>query len=150
MNKDASKIPYDIVLDAESYANERLKASEEELDHAAKTGREAAKKAIQEAKQNLMFARVAGYLLIELFTRREILTNGPYQSLAKQLTSPPRDGGTTHDIVIQVGKWHFDHLLRMCTFVSPLICSGSQFPCRLYGHQIVPNSFLTPLASLLR
>ena len=124
MNKDASKVAYDIVLDAESYANNQLEASQEELNQATKAGRGAAKKAILEAKENLIFARVAGYLLIELFIRRGVLTNRPYQSLVKQLTSPPRNGGTAHDVVIQVGKWHFDHLLRMCTFGLPFKPSG--------------------------
>ena len=70
----------------------------------------------QEAKKNAMFARVAGYLLVELFDRRAVLTETPCVSLAKQLTSPHRNGGTTHDVVFQVDKLLRDHLLRMCTF----------------------------------
>ena len=120
MNKDASEIAYDTVIHAESYADKQLTASQEELGRVTKTDRKAAQKTIQEAKENLAFARGAGYLLIELFNRRKTLTNRPYQSLVKQLTSPPRDEGTAHDVVIQVGKWHFDHLLRMCAYGFPL------------------------------
>ena len=91
---------YNLVLDAERHANEQVEAN--------LSGRE--------AKDNLMFARVAGYLLLELFSRCAILSEGPCASLAKQLKSPSREGGTAHDVVFGVGKWHRDYLLRLCAF----------------------------------
>ena len=91
---------YNIVLDAERHANEQLEADPSN----------------REAKENRTFARVAGYSLLELFGRRTILSEIPCVSLLKQLVSPPRDGGTVHDVVFRVGKWHLDHLFRMCEF----------------------------------
>ena len=91
---------YNLVLDAERHANEQVEANPSS----------------REAKDNLMFARVAGYLLTELFNRRTILSEGPCASLAKQLKSPSREGGTVHDVVFGVGQWHRDFLLRLCTF----------------------------------
>jgi len=89
---------YNLVLEAERHANEQIEANPSS----------------REAKDNLMFARVAGYLLPELFNRRAILSEGPCASLAKQLKSPSREGGTAHDVVFGVGKWHRDYLLRLC------------------------------------
>jgi len=103
---------YNLVLDAEHHANEQLEADPSN----------------REATQNRTFARVAGYFLIELFSRRTILSETPCASLVKQLVSLPRDGGTVHDVVFQVGKWHFDYLLPMCTsgpFHNPLWVSVS-------------------------
>ena len=70
----------------------------------------------EDAKNNVMFARVAGYLLLEFFNRRAVLSESPCKSLARHLASPPRNRGTSHDVVFQVGKLLHDHLLRMCTF----------------------------------
>jgi len=88
---------YDIVLGAERHADEQVEASPSN----------------QEAKDCLMFARVAGYFLLEFFNRRAILSEIPCALLANRLTSPPQDGNTLHGVVFGVGKWYFDHLLRM-------------------------------------
>ena len=90
---------------------------------------------LQEAKTNAMFARVAGYLLVELFDRRAVLTESPCESLAQQLTSPHRNGGTAHDVVFQVGKLMRDHLLRLCTFGFGLSCGVSISGFLQSGHR---------------
>jgi len=91
---------YNLVLNAERHANEQLEADPSNL----------------EAKQNHTFARVAGYFLLELFNRRTILSEIPCVSLVKQLVSLPQSGGTAHDVVFKVGKWHFDLLIPLCAF----------------------------------
>ena len=55
----------------------------------------------QEAKDNLTIARVAGYLL-ELFGRREILSETPCASVVNQLTSPPRGGNTARRVLYKL------------------------------------------------
>ena len=71
----------------------------------------------KEAEQNVISARIAGYLLVELFRRRTILSDGPCVSLVKQLISPPREPeDTDHDLVFRIGKWHREYFLRLCTF----------------------------------
>ena len=91
---------YTTVLNAERYAGERVQVDSSSRD----------------AKNDLIFARIAGYLLIELYNRRKILSDMPCAALIKQILSPSQDGGTVHDTVLQVGKWHFDYLIRTCTF----------------------------------
>ena len=80
---------YRLVLDAELHANGR---------------------------DNLISARVAGYLLLELFNRRGVLSEGPCASLVKQLNSPSLTGGNAIQVVFEVGKLHHNHLLRLCGF----------------------------------
>jgi len=93
---------YNLVLDAERHANEQVEANPSS----------------REAKDNLMFARVAGYLLTELFNRRAILSEGPCASLAKRLKSPSPVGDTAHGVAFGIGKWYRDYLLRLCVFGS--------------------------------
>ena len=92
----------------------------------------------QGAKDHLMFARVAGYLLLEFFNRRAILSEIPYLSLVKRLVSPPQDGDTLHDVVFGAGKWYFDHLLCTSTFsffpTLYWISNSLQF-----GHALTPR-----------
>ena len=90
---------YGTALNAERHADKQLKADPSN----------------QEAKDHLMFARVAGYLL-EFFNRRAILSDIPCETLVKQLISPPQDGDTLHDVVFGVGRWYFDRLLCTSTF----------------------------------
>jgi len=116
---------YDLAFNAERHADKRLKVDPSN----------------QEAKDHLMFARVAGYLLLEFFNRRAILSDIPCESLAKRLISPPQDGDTPPDIVFRVGKWYFDRLL----------CRGAFgfFPtsfwisdCLQFGHPLTPRRTL--------
>jgi len=117
---------YDIVLNAERHAKERLAINP--------SGRE--------EEDNLLFARVTGFLLIELFNVRAILSVEPCASLAFEIMLPPVAGGTTHDLVFGLGRCHHDYLRRTCasdsspsTLVSfsrrsDHICQGVLRQCR--------------------
>lgn len=91
---------YNTILEAGDHASEQVKANPFS----------------EEAKDNAMHARVIGYLLLEVFNRRAILTEGPCASIAKQIESASREGLTAHDIVFGIGKWYFDCLLHTCMF----------------------------------
>ena len=67
-------------------------------------------------KDNLMFARVAGYLLLELFNRRGVLSGEPCASFVKQLNSPSRQGKSDIQVVFELGEYYRNHLLRLCGF----------------------------------
>jgi len=125
---------YEKVYNAECYAVQQV-----EVDPTSK-----------EAKQNIMSSRVAGYLLGEFFNRHAILSEGPCASLVKQLTSSPQEpGDTDHDLVFNVGKWHHEYFLRLCTF-DCLCRSASQFPCNSDIYRAVPSTIPTPFVSLLQ
>ena len=117
---------YSLALDAERRADEQLGANPFN----------------QEAKDNLIFSRVAGYLL-EFSNRRTILSETPCASLAYQLVSPPRDGNTVHDVVYGVGRWYFNHLLRTCTsdFFPMLFCISVSLQ---FGIPLAPNQTQRP------
>ena len=71
----------------------------------------------KEAEEDVISARVAGYLFVELFNRRTILSGGPCKSLVKQHISSPRESSDTgHDLVFRIGKWYREYFLRLCTF----------------------------------
>jgi len=127
---------YDTIRGAERHADEQVGADPSNLG----------------ARDDVMFARLAGYLLLEFFNRRATLTEGPCASLVKQIGSSPREfGDSAHDIVFKVGRWHFDHLLRPCTFNHfHALFRPSQFPHRLGILQGVSNTLLTPFAYPLR
>ena len=99
---------YDIVLDAERHAKERLDGNP--------LGRE--------EKDNLVFARVTGFLLLELFKKRAILTVELCTSLALEIVSPPVGGGTTHALVFRLGKHYCNHFVRTCAFGSSPMSSN--------------------------
>ena len=76
-----------------------------------------------------MSARVlVGYLLLELFNRRAILTEASCASLVKRVISPPVESGTAHDFVFAIGSGGRD-LLRLCAPNLPLRYLPSQFLC---------------------
>jgi hypothetical protein len=70
----------------------------------------------KKARQNVMFARLAGYLLLELFYRRGILTEGPCRSIATQINKPSRGNSTDLEVVFEVGEWQYKYFIRMCAF----------------------------------
>ena len=72
----------------------------------------AAQQAGSTRKKNVVFARVAGFLLVELFKRRATLTEGPCEHLSKELLSDHRERGTTNDVVFQIGEFYCNHFLR--------------------------------------
>ena len=90
---------YNAVLNAERHANEQVMI-----------GRD------PEAKDNLISARVAGYLLLELYDRRTTLADRPSSRLVKSILSLSQDGGGPVDTVFAVGKFYRNFFLRMCAF----------------------------------
>jgi hypothetical protein len=103
----------------------------------------------KETKQKLISARVAGYLLVELFNRRTILSEGPCASLVKKLISSPRvPGGTDHDLVFGSVNGTAITFYACVRSVPSLRRSASQFPCSSDIYPEVPNTLLTPFASL--
>ena len=88
----------------------------------------------QEAEENIMTARVTGYLLLELHAQAGIFGDAPYTSLVNLIISPPRStGGNEHDVVYHVGKFccatlirlcMFDYLLLLLTLYSPFLSSS--------------------------
>ena len=88
-----------------------------------------------------MFVRLVGFLLLGLFDRRATLSEGPTASLVEKIESSSREGGTVHDVVFEVGKWHWDHLLRTCAFDFLLHRSVLQTGHSPWGPQHPPYSF---------
>jgi len=70
----------------------------------------------QQAEEDIISARVVGYLLLELDAQPSTFGDGPCASIVKQVTSPPQDAGDNeHNVVFNVGKLYRDKLIRMCT-----------------------------------
>ena len=68
------------------------------------------------ARDDVRFARVAGYLLIELFKWRKTLGTKPCETVLKALLSEVREPAENkHDVVFSVGRWYHDHLIHLCT-----------------------------------
>ena len=67
-------------------------------------------------KDNLISVRVAGYLLLELFNRRGVLSEGPCASFVEQLNSPSRVGKSGIQVVFELGEYYRNYLLRLCGF----------------------------------
>jgi len=102
---------YGIVLGVERRAQERLAINP--------SGRE--------EKYNLLFTRVTGFLLIELFNERAILSVEPCASLALEIISPPVAGCTTHDLVFGLGRYFYEYFKRTCAFGSSHIVQRLTF-----------------------
>ena len=114
---------YDLTLRAELRAAEQAKADPTS----------------QNAQDNMVFTRVAGYLLIELFDRRTTLGEEPCEALQKSLLpevcEPAED---EDDIVFGVGRWCCYQFLQLCTLdffphhlVSQILCSPAIFRATL-------------------
>ena len=91
---------YNLVLDAECHVGKQVR------DHPSN----------QQTKDNLISARVAGYLLLELFNRRGVLSEGPCASFVEQLNSPSRAGKSGIHVVFELGEYYRNYLLRLCGF----------------------------------
>lgn len=88
---------YDLTRQAEFQANTKIDANPS--DH--------------EAQENLISARVVGYLLIELFNLSWSLTPKPYKYLSREIRSESREHESAEGNVYQLGKWYRDHFIRM-------------------------------------
>jgi len=114
---------YKLAYDAEIYAAQQAGArptNKEEKDK------------IEQAEDDIISARVAGYLLVELFRQREILTEEPCKRLLKELRSESREGGDANDVVFQVGKLYRNKYIRLfrtttTAYPTPSFASFSLF-----------------------
>ena len=67
------------------------------------------------ADENIISARVAGYLILELYARSRTLGSQACSSVAKQAISLPRDSEhDENDVIFLVGQRHRDLLIRGC------------------------------------
>ena len=65
----------------------------------------------------MVFARVVGYLLIELFERKEVLDPTPCKSVRDSILSESRQASpAAHSVVFKMGREYRDHLIRACAF----------------------------------
>ena len=101
---------YNLAFNAERYATQKLVSGPTKDD-------------------NIICARVAGYLLVELFNWREILTTHPCDRLSKELQSESQEpGGSVNDVVFKVGKLYRDRFIRLCAFHLTYVIRCSNFP----------------------
>jgi len=96
---------YDMVFAAERHADEQVKANPSD----------------RKAKDNLTSARVAGYLLVELFNRHTILSEGPCVSIVKHLE--PKSGDK-NDLVFRIDEGLCGYFIPLCALNPILISSG--------------------------
>ena len=123
---------YQLAFNAERYATQQLAA-------------------VATKNDNIIAARVAGYLLVELFNCSEILTTRPCEQLSVDLQSESRDGGSVNDVVFKIGKMYRDHFIRLCTFFFFYIRhSVSQFPCSQDDNHDVHHPLTSPFPPFLR
>jgi hypothetical protein len=67
---------------------------------------------------DIISARVAGYLLVELFNWSNILTMCPCDQLSNELQSKSQEpGGSVNDVVFKIGKMYRDRFIRLCAFL---------------------------------
>ena len=77
---------------------------------------EAEARAVQDgADENVISARVIGYLLLELYTRCPTLGDQAWSKVIQEVVSLSQDSEhDEHDVVFMVGQRHRDHLIRGC------------------------------------
>jgi len=83
----------------------------------------------QKEKDNLMFTRVTGFLLIKFFEKYTILSPQPCTSLTfKNLSPLNKNTIPTSDQVFKFGKWYNNYFTHMCAFdSSPMLFRISVF-----------------------
>jgi hypothetical protein len=62
--------------------------------------------------ENIISARVAGHLLLELYARLGILDDQPYLSVIDDIVCSPQD--RDNDLIFELGERYRDHLIRPC------------------------------------
>ena len=75
----------------------------------------------QGTNADIVHARLAGHLLLELFRMRDNFGDTACSQLAKELLSQPRPPRDDIDNVIALGEWYKDYFVRLCTFDSFLM-----------------------------
>ena len=75
--------------------------------------------------QDLVHARVAGYLILELYARRGILGDQPFPTVINDVIQPSQDheGKEDHSGVYGVGKRYLNDLVHPSEFDRPLFAS---------------------------
>ena len=84
--------------------------------------------AIQDGtNQDLEYARVAGYLILELYACRDILGDRPFITVIDDVVQPfqDRDGKGDHSVVYGVGKRYLENLIRPGELNRLLFCIDS-------------------------
>lgn len=114
---------YYSILRAEGHAIEQAKANPTSL----------------KARDNVVFARVAGYFLIELFNRREVLGETPCEALLLPLSHEPTESG--YETVFSTGKF-LCNLIHLCACARSLFASLSFSVSQQSCHH--PRSPLNP------
>jgi hypothetical protein len=98
---------YERILRAEAWA----------LHHLHRAHQTGAQILLKEANENVVCARVAGYLFLELCAQHNILGGQQSTKLMNEIMSSPLDhGGGDVGIVFKIGRRYRDHLIRACAF----------------------------------
>ena len=77
--------------------------------------------------QDLVHARVAGYLILELYASREILGDQPFTTVINDIVLPSQDreGGGDNSVVYRIGKRYLENLVRPGESNRLHFCIGS-------------------------
>jgi len=79
------------------------------------------------ADEEVVLARVVGYLLLELHARRHVLGNKPYERIVDELVSPTRPIDNEDELVFECGQRYRDILIRGCEFAYSFVYSPVLF-----------------------
>lgn len=88
---------YDLILSAEAHAHQQTPPQ---------PGESAARKVVM--------ARVVGYLLLELYNRRWILGDRPYQWIAQEVYAAASVPEKVHYIIYEFGERYMAYFMRLC------------------------------------
>ena len=98
------------------HSDEEWKKTKTDLDYSGAYDFVLKSEVQAEAGDQIIHARVAGYLLIELFDRQGALTLEPYRCVVGELMAKARTPGGPCELVFDIGKMYRDRLLRLCVF----------------------------------
>ena len=98
----------------------------------------------------VMHARVVGYLIIEFLKREDLYGATPCETITRGILGPKEPPGV-HDVVFKLGEWYKNNFLRMCMFGFFTNHPGSQFIYSLDAYDGVPRiqPISTPFASII-
>jgi len=70
----------------------------------------------RQANEDIVSARVAGYLLLEFHAQSDLLGDRACASIVTRVTSLPQDASGDQHSIIEAGRLFRDKLIRLCTF----------------------------------
>ena len=113
---------------------------------------EAEARAVQDgADENVISARVIGYLLLELYARCPTLGDQACSKVIQEVISLSQDSEhDEHDVVLMVGKRHRDHLIRGCRLDYLSVLFKISVASSQDTRQAIHPAFLTHFASFPR